>query len=171
MQLLPPLKFRYSFTVRVYGYVARFVRRLRNQVNKRRLENGLVARAPLKMEATSEKPLEIFSVSSSTSPQEDTKPQILELSDLKVMFSCSVNVVVGVIPGFGSRSNKRRFPDEPKKWVPTNRPRYFPHRSKKQEVCLNPSDLSVAVRIIFQWTSQEVELNGRVKCPIEANVE
>ena len=59
-QVLAPQKFQHAFTVRVYSYVLKFIVNSRRKANKRRSEDGLKPRAPLKIEKSREIKYSVF---------------------------------------------------------------------------------------------------------------
>ena len=109
-------------------------------------------------------PVEGFEPSMSTAPSinhHEPKTPEDDPDGLLSFFGC-VAVVLSKSRDYGSSSYKKRWPDEPEKWIPRGRPRFFPYKTTKTEIYLTTLDLSAALIRIFQWTSQEVrEFNDK----------
>ena len=150
MEILPPQKFSHRFTVRVYAYVLRFIKRMKEAADQRRQKNGLEPRREFSIQKSRVKEYTIFHTDIHLGD---------ELSDVGGALANhygSIQVVVGAAKNYASSSNKKRFPDQPESWRPKDQPRYFPFECKEKEIQLSSTDLSTALACIFTWTSNEV---------------
>ena len=153
-KLLSPLKFRLSFTIRVYAYIFKFLGAMRKKAQEKRVSLGKKMFPKLKFEDYQRNTFDVYTWYTCRMVSHLHAPRLPD-------YDSSANVVIGELRKYQSSSNERRFPDQPETWIPRGQPRYFPFECnlcpEQDQGYLTPLDLSIALTRIYKWTTAEVE--------------